>query len=178
MMAGDSLDSRTIRLGMSLFHAVLLIIGAVARLIKGVALYVTGWTDELSKGCLAIVAVGANRKGRISGELRMRSACLLLDDIREETVNEGTIRTSQRGMTSRRIGLSRRLRSTSLEMRVRGIWVMTEEGFVVPHTFPHSRCINFSYRNSHSMSLPHNDLHLPLPNGRFFPYRSSSFHNP
>ena len=134
-MAGDSLDSRTARLGLSLFQLVLLVISAAASLIKGLALYVAGWADELSEGCLAIVANGASQEGRVVAEPQRRNTRLPLTDAREETMNEGTIRSGEGSMTDERTRTFRRQRLTSPETRVQGTWVVTDEGCVIPHTF-------------------------------------------
>ena len=67
-MAGDAASNRMSRLGASVFHAVLLLLGAGARLLKGVALFIAGGADEVSEWCLTFVASKAEREGRIIGE--------------------------------------------------------------------------------------------------------------
>ena len=132
-MAVESLSERTVRLGASVFHAVLLLVGAGARLVKGIALFIASWAGEVSDQCLETVTARANREGRIVGDRAIRGEEPRRAQPEEDRTSRREVRAESRNSHE---GLVRRPRGLPIphcESRIGGTWVVTEEGYVAPY---------------------------------------------
>ena len=111
----------------------LMVVGAIARIVKGVTLCVASWADEICELCLGVVTHKTTRdewsgvEGSLAIFSRMAKSECSDNELRSSVLSKGVDTMGLLGRQRRKAG------GLSNEARVSGCWVVTDEGYVAPH---------------------------------------------